>query len=259
MTLTCGPSPSSGSPPLLRMALQPPKKNAVGFFLAITPSIASPRLQWNASGNWTVTPEWSAWAAKQRSALLETLLGQPKWFSKPPRREVLDPLFNPWDGKSMQGAPLFLCPPPEAPEPDSAGSAVWQLQGLMMSSKAITPVWVLDQVVKEERVEAISLFDDGMTVDSEDSESESREIQLEEVGESPEPVAPTRIRSREWEAKKFMSKERVREARLKAQIAVRMAETEEARFFRIFGDLDDAESNFSDYDLSPSSSEGEAE
>jgi hypothetical protein len=129
----------------------------------------------------------------------------------------------------------------------------------MMSSKAITPVWVLDQVVKDERMEAISLFDDGLTVDGDsENESESREIQLEEVdGDTPAP--PTRIRSREWEAKKFMSKERVREARLKAQIAVRMAETEEARFFRIFGDLDDAESNFSDYDLSPSSSEGEAE
>jgi hypothetical protein len=239
------------------MALQPPKKNAVGFFLAITPPISSPRLQWDTSGNWTVTPEWSAWASKQRTSLLETLLNSPKWFSKPPRREVLDPLFHPWDGKSMQGVPLFLCPPPEAPEAGIAGSALWQLQGLMMSSRAITPVWVLEQVVREERVEAISLFDDGLTVDSD--ESESREIQLEEVDDSPEPAPPTRIRSREWEAKKFMAKERVREARLKAQIAVRMAETEETRFFRIFGDLDDAESNFSDYDLSPSSSEGEAE
>jgi hypothetical protein len=157
----------------------------------------------------------------------------------------------------MQGTPLFLCPPPEAPEAGIAGSALWQLQGLMMSSKAITPVWVLEQVVREERVEAISLFDDSLTVDS--VESDSREIQLEEVDDSPEQAPPTRIRSREWEAKKFMAKERVREARLKAQIAARMAETEESRFFRIFGDLDDAESNFSDYDLSPSSSDGEAE
>jgi hypothetical protein len=239
------------------MVLQPPKKNAVGFFLAITPPILSPRLQWDISGNWAVTPEWSAWATKQRASLLETLLSNPKWFSKPPRRDVLDPLFTPWDGKSMKGTPLFLCPPPEAPEAGIAGSALWQLQGLMMSSKAITPVWVLEQVVREERVEAISLFDDSLTVDS--VESDSREIQLEEVDDSPEQAPPTRIRSREWEAKKFMAKERVREARLKAQIAARMAETEESRFFRIFGDLDDAESNFSDYDLSPSSSDGEAE
>jgi len=245
------------------MALQPPKKNAAGFFLAVTPSLPSPRLHWDATSNWALTPEWSAWATRQRTTLLETLLSNPKWFSKPPRREILEPLFNPWDGKTMQGGPVFLCPPPEVPEAGVAGSAVWQLQGLMMTSRAITPVWILDQVVKEERVEAISLFDDGLTVDSGseggESENESREIQLEEVGESPELTAPTRIRSREWEAKRFMAKERVREARLKAQIAVRMAETEESRFFRMFGDLDDAESNFSDYDLSPSSSEGEAE
>lgn len=134
----------------------------------------------------------------------------------------------------------------------------------MMSSKAITPVWTLCQIVKDEVVEAISLFDDGLTVDSSDSDNdETREIHLEEVeeaGPAEAPAAPpTRIRSREWETKKFMAKERVREARMKAQIAARMAESEETRFFRIFGDLDDAESNFSDYDISPSSSDGEAE
>jgi len=249
---------------MLRMALQAPKKSAAGFFLALTPVALSPRLQWDASGHWTVTSEWSIWAARQRSALLETLLSNPKWFSKPPRREILEPLFHTWDGKSMQGDPLFLCPPPEAPEPGTTGSAAWQLEGLVLSSKAITPVWTLSQIAQDEIVEAISLFDDGVTVDSDleeaeaEDESQSREIQLEEVGYSPEPAAPTRIRSREWETKKFMAKERVREARMKAQIAVRMAESEETRFFRIFGDLDDAESNFSDYDISPSSSDGEA-
>ena len=249
---------------MLRMALQAPKKSAAGFFLALTPATASPKLQWDASSNWAVTAEWSAWAARQRATLLETLLSNPKWFSKPPRREVLDPLFHAWDSKTPQGAPVFLCPPPEAPEPSTTGTAAWQLEGLMMSSKAITPVWTLCQIAKDEVVEAISLFDDGLTVDSSDSdqneESETREIHLEEVEEAEAPAAaPTRIRSREWETKKFMAKERVREARMKAQIAARMAESEETRFFRIFGELDDAESNFSDYDISPSSSDGEAE
>ena len=128
-----------------------------------------------------------------------------------------------------------------------------------MSSRAITPVWDLSQITKDEQTETISLFDDALTVDSADEES--REIKLEDLddGNGEAPAPPTRIRSREWETKKFMAKERVREARLKAQIALRMSQTEEARFFRIFGDLDDAESNFSDYDLSPSSSDGEAE
>jgi hypothetical protein len=46
-----------------------------------------------------------------------------------------------------------------------------------------------------------------------------------------------------------MAKERVREFRLKAQIADRMAAREEARFYEKFGDLDDTESHFSEYDL----------
>jgi len=244
------------------MALQAPKKMAVGFYLAMTPPLPAPLLAWNVSGDWVHTTEWSEWATRQRNTLLETLLANPKWFSKPPRREVLDPLFTPWDGKTTQGTPVFLCPPPEAPELGCTGTATWQLQGLMMSSRAITPVWTLAQITRDEQVETISLFDDSLTVDSaSDNDEESREIKLEDLdddnGEAPAP--PTRIRSREWETKKFMAKERVREARLKAQIALRMSQTEEARYFRIFGDLDDAESNFSDYDLSPSSSDGEAE
>ena len=241
------------------MALQSPKKTAAGFYLAITPPLSAPLLAWTASGDWVHTAEWSAWATRQRATLLETLLANPKWFSKPPRREVLDPLFTPWDGKTTQGAPVFLCPPPEAPELGITGTASWQLQGLIMSSRAITPVWDLAQITKDEQTETISLFDDALTVDSADEES--REIKLEDLddGNGEAPAPPTRIRSREWETKKFMAKERVREARLKAQIALRMSQTEEARFFRIFGDLDDAESNFSDYDLSPSSSDGEAE
>ena len=46
-----------------------------------------------------------------------------------------------------------------------------------------------------------------------------------------------------------MAKERVREMRLKAQIADRIVAKEESRFIRIYGNLNDTESQFSDYDL----------
>ena len=240
-----------------KMTLQSPKKTAAGFFLAMTPPVSDPTLSWTAEGAWKLTSEWSTWATRQRAELLETLLNSPKWFSKPPRRDVLEPLFSPWDGRNMQGVHNFFCQTPEIPEAGITGTAVWNLQGLTMSSTAINPVWSLDKITKEERVEAISLFDDSKTVDSGDGDE--REIQLEDIDESPEPAPVTRIRNREWETKKFLSKERVREARLKAQIAFRMARSEEARFYRIFGDLDDAESNFSDYDITPTSSDGESE
>jgi hypothetical protein len=134
------------------------------------------------------------------------------------------------------------------------------LEGLLMSSTAIRPVWAMGEVTPDADAEdQISIFGDGETVDEEDEDAgrpgatdeETREIQLEEIAMSSpaEGTGPMRIRNREWEARKFMAKERVREARLKAQIAERIAATEERRFYAQFGELDDGESHFSDYDL----------
>jgi hypothetical protein len=63
------------------------------------------------------------------------------------------------------------------------------------------------------------------------------------------------MRNREWEAAKFLAKERVREARLTAQIADRLAAKEESRFYTKFGDLDEEESHFSEYDLTEDEAE----
>jgi hypothetical protein len=115
-----------------------------------------------------------------------------------------------------------------------------------MTASSIKPVWTIGEFKEDV---AIPFFD-GETVDSGDE----REINLDEI-ETAVHTAPTQIRNRDWETKKFMAKERVREARLKAQIAARMSEAEEARYYRHFGDLDDGESRFSDYDLSESDTE----
>jgi hypothetical protein len=115
-----------------------------------------------------------------------------------------------------------------------------------MTPTAISPVWVTEDYVPDEEQDTISLFGDAQTADG--SEGETREILIDEIEDAPA-APPMQLRSREWEARKFMAKDRVREARLKAQIAIRIARKEEARFFAHFGDLDDAESHFSDYDL----------
>jgi hypothetical protein len=128
-----------------------------------------------------------------------------------------------------------------------------------MTSTSITPVWATTDVKEEETQDTISLFGDGDTVDSEgDGEKETREIRFDEIEDAPAAAAPTRLRNREWEAQKFMAKERVREFRLKAQIAERMAAREEARFYEKFGDLDDTESHFSEYDLTDEESDAES-
>jgi hypothetical protein len=235
----------------LNPPLHPPKKTAAGYFLATTASTVAPRIEWNTAGKWIITEEWSKWADTTRAALLTELLSRPAWFSKPPRRDVLDPLFGPWSGRSMQGELQFFCKTPEAPgKPAGSGTATWGLDGLLMTSTGIAPIWSVHSYTENQQQDTISLFGDGDTVGGDSSDGDEREIQLEEIEEaSPASGTLTQIRGREWEARKFLAKERVREARLKAQIADHMAAKEEARFYRQYGDLEDGESHFSDYDL----------
>lgn len=258
------------------MPLQPPKKTAAGYFLALTPPIRSPDVRWTRTGTWEPpTAEWMAWSDRTRSELLGELLSHGTWFSRPPRHDVLDPLFSPWVTKYTGGGLSFYCKCPDVPGVSSgdtsSGKASWNLQGLIMSSTSIVPVWVLGETTKDDAPDTISLFGDGETVDGSDDESadgagvsggagadsDTREIQIDEIADAPA-AGPTRIRNREWEARKFLAKERVREARLKAQIAIHLARKEESRFFSQYGDLEDGESHFSDYDLTDNESGSES-
>jgi hypothetical protein len=229
-----------------KMPLQPPKKNPElgGYFLAMAPPVQAPRLTCDASG-WTLTDDWVTWATEQRKQLLGELVSHGNWFSRPPRRDVIEPLFAPWTGKNMQGVQQIFCKQPATP---GAGAATWSLEGLVMSASAIAPVWAVQEFAPRDESDRISLFDadDGDTVDE---GYETREIQFEDIELASPAAAPTQMRNREWEAKKFLAKERVREYRLKAQLADHMAAKEESRFYKLFGDLDDGESRFSEYDL----------
>ena len=243
------------------MPLQPPKRTAAGFFLALAPSVATPSIQWKKSVWNAPTAEWATWAEITRKTLLGELLTQPTWFSRPPRQDILDPLFSPWVSVNMQGARSFFCKSPATPGAEgSSGTATWHLQGLIMSSTAIAPVWAIAEHKENVEQDTISLFGDDSDGDGDDADagdimhnvaSETREIEIEEIDEVPPASGgTTHIRSREWEARKFLAKERVRESRLKAQIAVHLARKEESRYYAQFGELDDGESHFSDYDLS---------
>jgi hypothetical protein len=255
---------------LCKMPLQPPKRTAAGFFLALNPPVTAPAHRWTKSVWDAPTAEWVTWADTARKTLLGELLSHGAWFSRPPRHDVLDPLFSPWAPANMQGVRNFFCKTPATPGAEgSSGVASWQLQGLIMSSTSIAPVWTVAEFKEDLEQDTISLFggdDDGDSVDEDSiilptkhrSDTETREIEIEEVDEMP-PVsggAPTHIRSREWEARKFLAKERVREARLKAQIATHLARKEESRYYAQFGNLDDGESHFSDYDLTDEEGSG---
>jgi hypothetical protein len=205
------------------MPLQSPKKQDDGYLLALSVPIAAPGLACDLSG-WTFTEEWRTWATGLRKPLIGEMLGHGSWFSRPPRRELLEPLLKSWESAG--------------PEVPGVGKAKWVLKGLLMTAKAITPVWTVDFTPDQD---TISLFE----------EDDTREIQICDL--EVEDAPPTTLRSRDHEARKFLAKERVREARLKAQIAEHMAAKEEARFFKLYGDLEDGESHFSDYDLTDES------
>jgi len=227
------------------MPLQAPKKNqATGVYeLALSPPLKSPSLVRDVN-TWALTPEWVSWGSTTRAALLGELLSHGSWFSRPPRRDTLEPLFAPWTGRrSSEPDEQFFCKQPDC----SPGSATWLLMGLTMTATAIAPVWAIADFTAAPEEDRISLFGDGETVDGSGEEDE-KEIHLEEI-EAASPAAPVKMRNREWEARKFMAKERVREARLKSQIAERIAIKEESRFYAQFGDLEDGESHFSEYDL----------
>jgi hypothetical protein len=235
-----------------KMLLTPPKRTAAGYFLEIPSPVASPTIKWATDGKWEINGDWNTWADTIRATLLGELLSQGTWFSRPPRREVLEPLFSPWSGFGLKSALSFFCKTPDVPSTGTTGSATWLLTGILMSSTAISPVWAMSDVTEDDKADVISIFGDGETVDgdAEEDSPETKEIQLEEIADAPANGPATQLRSRDWEARKFLFKERVRESRLKAQIAIHMAHKEEARFFQRYGDLDDAESRFSDYDLS---------
>jgi len=227
-------------------ALTPPKRTNAGYYLALVTPAKTPAMTWTAQGTWTYTSEFMTFAVDARSRLLGELVSHGTWFSKPPRQEVLASLFKPW----VEGKETIACETPKVPgTTGSTGRAVWKLTGIMMNATQITPVWEIAEYQQDADQDTISLFGD-----DEEGPQDTREIEIEEFDNAP-PAEPTRIRSREWEARKFMAKERVREARLKAQIAHRLAEKEESRFFRQFGDLEDAESHFSEYDLTDEESD----
>ena len=257
------------------MPLQPPKRTAAGFFLALSPPVSSPEVRWTTAGSWVTdlsdaatAATWTTWADGQRATLLGELLSHGSWFSRPPRRDVLDMLFGFWVTRTMSGLTQISCKTPGIPGVvgESSGRAIWQLEGLLMSSTSVDPVWSVASATPDESLDRISLFGGDSDAGEEDRLSVGsglREIQIDDIEDAPASsgpagaTAPAKIRSREWEARKFLAKERVREARLKAQIARHLAAKEEDRFYRQFGDLDDGESHFSDYDLSDTDSGGD--
>ena len=157
-----------------------PATNA--YLLALTPPEQGPRLVYDGSG-WALTEEWAAWASQERNKLIGELLSHGNWFSRPPRHDIIDPLFTPWSGKkTARDAPEFFCKTPEGSDEIGPGTAAWRLEGLTMSTTAILPLWSIQDFQANPEQDTISLFGDGETANgSDDDDENTREIRLDDI------------------------------------------------------------------------------
>ena len=115
-----------------------------------------------------------------------------------------------------------------------------QITGDGIFPRWTSSVWQVDEISK------ISMpWTQGSDDDELEEIDDSREINID-VDSAP--VKLNHHEDRDYLDRKFAAKERVKESRLKAQVAKKMAHRELNFFFEHFT-LDDDESTFSDYDL----------
>lgn len=242
--------------------LVPPKRTPSGFFLATRSGAApeTPVLKWSKESGWSLPDSsanlWMEWSDNLRNILLGELLSHGNWFSRPPRRDLLEPLFIPWISQEKSKISIS-CKTPEIPSMEEiSGTAVWQLDGLLLTGTSIDPVFSVSSIVPDpiQDQDCISLFGDETDRENENEIGEMlQEININELdAKSGNGSEPFQIRTRDWETRRLLAKERVREARMKAQIAQQIAKKEESRYYRNYGD---AESEFSEFELSDTDSE----
>ena len=218
----------------MELRLSEPEKTASGFLIRISqkPALLT---KWE-GGKWKNDEELLAVIMETRRLLIDMLYEKrSSWFSSAPTKSMLTKLMKGWDTKNLAM--------PSDTSKNYSGSQT--LTAVQISGEGIFPrwtssVWQLDEVSK------ISM---PWTQGSEDDELEeiddSREINID-VDSAP--VKLNHHEDRNYLDRKFAAKERVKESRLKAQVAKKMAFREINFFFENFT-LDDDESTFSDYDL----------
>ena len=218
----------------MELRLSEPEKTASGFQIRVSqkPALLT---KWE-GGKWKNDEELLAVIMETRRQLIDMLYEKrSSWFSSAPTKSQLTKLMKGWDTKN-------LAMPSDASKNYSGSQTLTAVQ---ISAEGILPRWT-SSVWQVDEVSKISM---PWTQGSEDDELEeiddSREINID-VDSAP--VKLNHHEDRNYLDRKFAAKERVKESRLKAQVAKKMAFREINFFFENFT-LDDDESTFSDYDL----------
>jgi len=217
----------------MELRLSEPEKTASGFLIRISqkPALIT---KWE-GGKWKNDEELLAVIMETRRQLIDMLFEKrTTWFSSAPTKSMLTKLMKGWDTKNLAM--------PSDTSKNYSGSQT--LTAVQISGEGIFPRWT-SSVWQIDEVSKISMPWTQGSDDELEEIDDSREINID-VDSAP--VKLNHHEDRNYLDRKFAAKERVKEARLKAQVAKKMAFREINFFFENFT-LDDDESTFSDYDL----------
>jgi len=225
----------------MEFKLSEPEKSSSGFQIRVNqkPALVT---KWE-GGKWRNDEELLSVIMEARRQVTELLYEKrSSWFSSTPTKSQLTKLMKGWETGR-------LAVPPDSSK-NYTGSQT--LSAVHISGEGIVPQW-LASTWKVDEVSKISMpWTQGSGEDDELEEiDDSREINID-VDSAP--VKLNHHEDRDYLDRKFAAKERVKEARLKAQVAKKMAQRELNFFYENFA-LEDDESTFSDYDLTDNEDE----
>jgi hypothetical protein len=219
----------------MEFKLSEPEKSASGFLIRISqkPALVT---KWD-GGKWKNDEELLSVIMEARRQIMDMLFDKRNsWFSSAPTKAQLNKLMKGWDTKSLAAVP----------DTSKNYTGNQSLAAILISGDGIFPRWVSSVWQPEELAKISMPWTSGSGEEDELEEiDDSREINIDTDSA---PVRLNHHEDRDFLDRKFAAKERVKEARLKAQVAKRMAQRELHFFFENFT-LDDDESTFSDYDL----------
>jgi len=222
----------------MEIKLSDPEKSQGGFLVKVTQK-APFVTQWE-DGKWSNQEDLTKTIKDLQNQVLQMLYEKrSSWFSSPPTKSILTKLMTGWDLTS-------LAKPPDAKK-DLTGSQ--SLSAVHISAQGIHPRFVASVWNEAPKISMPWSVTDEDELEEVD---DSREINID-VDTSP--VHLNNHEDRDYLDRKFAAKERVKEARLKAHVAKKMAQRE-LRFFYENFNLEDNESTFSDYDLTDDETEG---
>jgi len=215
----------------MEIKLSDPEKSQGGFLVRVTQK-APFVTQWE-DGKWSNQEDLTKTIKDLQSQVLQMLYEKrSSWFSSPPTKSVLAKLMTGWDLTNLA----------KSPDTKKNLTGSQSLSAVHISATGIVPRFVAsvwNEAPKISMPWSVSGEDELEEMD------DSREINIDM---DTSPVHLTNHEDRDYLDRKFAAKERVKEARLKAHVAKKMAQRE-LRFFYENFNLEDNESTFSDYDL----------